>query len=326
MDVTLLNIVNGQKPREIAAQVLQRREAGGDFVENLLENALARSRLSPADRGLCQEIVYGVVRWHAPLDWLITRKTNGRTQKGMLQNLLRLGLYQIFWLDRIPNHAAVNETVELARHSGFGAQSGFVNAVLRNYLREFDATKQLLADLKKTQPHLGYSHPEWLVARWQKKFGTDKAAQLMEWNNTPPKTFARVNMLKTDAGKLLPQWRDENVEYDFVRRDWLEENLVFELKSHPPLMQLPSFGTHSSIRARLKLSGRFSFSGAKAPAAALIHEGGGPTPLRTYPEHLSVQARLVFQQQELIYSNLNVSACARWLSAGSSGLATESKI
>jgi 16S rRNA (cytosine967-C5)-methyltransferase len=63
----------------------------------------------------------------------------------------------------------------------------------------------------------------------------------MEWNNTPPKAFARVNTLKADPGKLLAQWRDENVEYDFVRRDWLEENAVFELKSHPPLSGLPSF-------------------------------------------------------------------------------------
>ena len=102
----------------------------------------------------------------------------------MLQNLLRLGLYQIFWLDRIPNHAAVNETVELAKQSGFGPQAGFVNAVLRGYLREFDATKTLLADLKTSQPHIGYSHPEWLVARWQKRWGAEKAAQLMEWNNT----------------------------------------------------------------------------------------------------------------------------------------------
>ena len=63
----------------------------------------------------------------------------------------------------------------------------------------------------------------------------------MEWNNTPPKAFARVNTLKADPGKLLAQWRDEDVEYDFVRRDWIDENLVFELKSHPPLGRLPSF-------------------------------------------------------------------------------------
>jgi len=63
----------------------------------------------------------------------------------------------------------------------------------------------------------------------------------MEWNNTRPKTFARVNGLKTDAEKLIPQWRDEGVEYDFVARDWLDENSMFELKSHPPLNRLPSF-------------------------------------------------------------------------------------
>jgi 16S rRNA (cytosine967-C5)-methyltransferase len=116
-----------------------------------------------------------------------------------------------------------------------------VNAVLRGYLREHDETKKLLAGLKISQPALGWSHPEWLVARWQKRWGIEKTASLLEWNNTPPKTFARVNTLKTDAGKLLEKWRDENVEYDFVRREQLEENLVFELKSQPPLSSLASF-------------------------------------------------------------------------------------
>jgi 16S rRNA (cytosine967-C5)-methyltransferase len=98
-----------------------------------------------------------------------------------------------------------------------------------------------LAELKTTQPHLGYSHPEWLVNRWQSRWGADRTARLMEWNNTPPKTFARVNTLKTDPGKLLAQWRDEDVEYDFFGKDWIEGYLVFELKSHPPLGRLPSF-------------------------------------------------------------------------------------
>jgi 16S rRNA (cytosine967-C5)-methyltransferase len=236
-----LNAVNEQKPRQIAARILGQRKTGGEFVEDLLEIALAGAHLSPADRRLCQEIVYGSVRWQASLDWLIARKTSGREQKSALQNLLRLGLYQIFWLDRIPDHAAVHETVELAKTGGFGAQTGFVNAVLRGYLREADETKKLLAGLKISQPALGFSHPEWLVARWQKCFGDERTRQLLEWNNTPPKTFARVNTLKTDAGKLVEKWRDENVEYDFVRREQLEENLVFELTSHPPLNSLASF-------------------------------------------------------------------------------------
>jgi 16S rRNA (cytosine967-C5)-methyltransferase len=233
--------MNGQNPRQIAAGILGRRNAGGEFTENLLETALAGARLSSADRGLCQEIVYGVVRWQAALDWLIARKTVGREQKSGLQNLLRLGLYQIFWLDRIPDHAAVHETVELAKQGGFGPQAGFINAILRGYLREAGATRKLLADLKTTDPATGCSHPGWLVARWQKNFGPEKTAQLLDWNNTPPKTFARVNSLKTDAGRLVEKWREENVDYDFVRRDWLEENLVFELKSHPPLNSLGSF-------------------------------------------------------------------------------------
>jgi len=243
--------LNDQNPRQIAARILQQRQTGDEFTENLLENTLAGVRLSPADRGLCLELVYGVVRWQATLDWLIARKSGGREQKPALQILLRLGLYQLFWLDRIPAHAAVHETVELAKRSGFVSQSGFVNAVLRGCLRETEAIRQQLAELRATQPALGFSQPEWLVERWQKHFGHDQTIRLLEWNNRPPKTFARVNALKagarqpasleTAAAALVERWREENVEYDFFTRDWTGENLVFELKAHPPLATLPSF-------------------------------------------------------------------------------------
>ncbi len=236
-----LNEVNGQKPREIAVRLLARRRTSDDYTETLLERALASAHLSPADRGLTHELVYGVIRWQVTLDWLISRKTQGRVQKPGLQDLLRLGLYQIFWLDRIPDHAAVHETVEQAKRDGFGSQAGFINAVLRGYLREAEATHQLLAKLKTSQPALGFSHPEWLVMRWQKQFGDDCTRQLLEWNNTPPKTYARINTLRTDATKLVEAWRAENVDYDFVTRDWTGENLAFELKSHPPLTTLESF-------------------------------------------------------------------------------------
>ena len=233
--------MHAQNPRQIAARVLSQRLTSGEYTENLLETALATARLSPADRGLCHELVCGVVRWQTTLDRLIARKTTpGREQRPALQNLLRLGLYQIFWLDRIPPHAAVHETVEQAKRSGYGSQAGFINAVLRGYLRETDEIKKILADMKISQPALGWSHPEWLVEKWRKNFGDEKTRQLLEWNNTPPKTFARVNTLKTDAGKLVERWREENVDYDFVTRDWTGENLAFELKSHPPLNSLGS--------------------------------------------------------------------------------------
>lgn len=227
--------------RDYAARVLAHRRAGDEFTETLLERALAPAGLSAADRGLCHELVFGVVRWQATLDWLIAQKTQGRTQKPGLQDLLRLGLYQIFWLDRIPDHAAVHETVELAKRDGYGAQAGFVNAVLRGFLREAIATKALLTELKTTQPALGWSQPGWLVARWLKQWGDERMRSLLEWNNAPAKLYARVNTLRADAGQLVEQWRDEGVEYDFLTRNWTGENLMFELKSHPPLASLASF-------------------------------------------------------------------------------------
>jgi 16S rRNA (cytosine967-C5)-methyltransferase len=233
--------VNFQKPREIAGRLLLDREAGRDFVENLLEGALAHSRLSAPDRGLLQELVYGVVRWQATLDWLIARKTPGRRQKPALQILLRLGLYQMFWLSRIPDHAAVNETVEQAKRMGFGAQAGFVNAVLRGYLREREATIELLAQQKETEPAVGYSHPKWLCERWERQFGREGLVRLLEWDNSPPVTYARLNALKCNADQLREQWAREKVEAKLVPAPWSGEMLVFELHDFPPLTTLRSF-------------------------------------------------------------------------------------
>ena len=221
--------------------MLSSRARGEEYTETLLERALANARLAPVDRGLCHELVFGCVRHQAALDWLIARKTDGRPQKLALQILLRLGLYQIFWLDRIPGHAAVHETVELAKHSGFNTQAGFINAILRGYLREADTTRKLLVELKVNQPSVGFSHPDWLVDKWRNHFGDEPTRQLLEWNNTPPKTFARVNTLKTEPAKLTEQWREENVGHDAVARDWTGEQLAFELKSHPPLAFMKSF-------------------------------------------------------------------------------------
>ena len=137
----LLKVVSGQNPREIAAEVLARRYGSAPnravFVEDILDQALIATQLSALDRSLCQELVYGVVRWQPTLDWLISRKTSRKPDKPLLVHLLRLGLYQIFWLSRIPNHAAVNETVEIAKRKGLKSQAGFINAVLRGFLRDF---------------------------------------------------------------------------------------------------------------------------------------------------------------------------------------------
>lgn len=225
------------KPREIACHALLDRENGRGFLEDLLDHTLASARLSAPDRALAQELACGVVRWQAPLDWLIAQKVGDRRQLPVVQVLLRLGLYQLFWLDRIPDHAAVGETVELAPER----QAGFVNAILRGFAREREVTRLLLERLKRDEPALGWSHPDWLAQRWIARWGKPKTLRLMEFNNQPARVFARVNTLIAEPDKLIAQWRREDVEYDFGRWDWIPENLVFELRSHPPLARLESF-------------------------------------------------------------------------------------
>lgn len=222
-------------------RVLKQRQQRHEYVEKLLEQELSRASLSPSDRALCQELVYGMVRWERPLHWLVARKTEGRAQNATLQLLVELGLYQLFWLERIPNHAAVHETVELAKALGFGPKAGFLNAVLRGYTRELSETKSLLVRLKQSEPALGYSHPDWLAQRWQTRYSAAKTTTLMDWNNIPPTTYARLNTLKADADTLTRNWEQEGVEFAPAAWDWTGPNLIYELKNHRSLATLRSF-------------------------------------------------------------------------------------
>lgn len=231
--------MSGQKQREIAARILQKRGQGEDFVENIAERELAAGRVEGSDRALVMEMAYGCVRRERTLDFLIARKTPGRQQKALLQILLRLGLYQLFFLERVPEHAAVHETVETAKALGFGPQAGFVNAVLRGYIREREGTEKLLKELETTQPDVAFSHPEWLWKRWSARWGEADARELMRMNNTAPPTFARVNTLKATHDQLTAAWRGEGADFKARQFDWAP--LVFELLGHPPLAGLESF-------------------------------------------------------------------------------------
>jgi 16S rRNA (cytosine967-C5)-methyltransferase len=233
--------VNAQKPREIAINILREHAEGRHYLEDLFEQNGAKNSLSPSDRGLLQEITFGAVRWQATLDWLISRRTAGRVQKTVLQVILRLGLYQLLWLDRIPPHAAVHEMVELAKAHGFGPQSGFVNAMLRGYAREIPAAKALLKSLQSSDPALGFSHPAWLVQRWKDIFGVENTRSLLEWNNQPPPTYARLNRIRTHANDLREQWEKEGVEPRLQSFPWSATTEMYHLLRHPPFSLMESF-------------------------------------------------------------------------------------
>ncbi len=228
-------------PRQIAARLLAVGGGSPDFLEVRLDSDPAVAGLRAEDRRLVRELVFGVTRWRLSLDWLIARKTEGRPQHPTVELLLRLGLYQIHFLDRIPDFAAVNETVEMARDLGQSRRTGFINAVLRSHLREQAAIWDEYVALRLTDPATGWSHPRWLVDRWSRELPPEALQQLLEWNNTPASTFARANYLVPEGRQLPELWAGERVEAEPVERDWIPDGVAFELGSHPSLATLPSF-------------------------------------------------------------------------------------
>lgn len=231
-----------QSPRQIAYSVLRRTARGEGFAEQFLEYALAHSRLAQRDRALCRELVYGVIRWQGLLDAMIARGVREKMPGLRARVLLRLGLYQLLFMDGMPAYAAVNETVGLASRLGIGAaEVGFVNAMLRGFADRVSELRTWMDSVRVSDPATGYSHPGWLYNRWVGFWGRDAAIQLMAFNNAPAPVYARVNTLRTDATALTRRWDQEGVRYRQVEKDWLPPGLYFELECDMGLTDLGSF-------------------------------------------------------------------------------------
>ena len=143
------------------------------------------AKLSPADHALLTEIVMGVLRWRGTLDEAIAARSSQPLAKLDIEVLtaLRIGLYQTLFLDRIPPHAAINDSVELVKRARKGSASGFVNALLR----KIDKTKLDARNLP-----IYSSHPEWLVERWKKDYGDGAAEEICRYDQLPPAATVRV--------------------------------------------------------------------------------------------------------------------------------------
>ena len=229
------------KPRQIAIDVLTLSQKTQVPVERILSNALIDSKLSPKDSNLCRELVSGCVRWRRLLDWLINRHTNKNKQKPIIQEILRLGLYQIFFLNRIPEHAIVNESVILAKANNHIRQGGFINALMRRFLREKNSVFKIISQLQDEQPALGQSHPDWLFEKWEQRWGREKAIRLLEWNNQPAPTYARLNWLNKETELLVKRWESEKVEATPFDCDWAKQGTIYQLRKHPKIETLQSF-------------------------------------------------------------------------------------
>ena len=191
--------------RETALLALYKIEYEGAYSNLALKNCLAAAKLSPKDAGLASALVYGVIQRKNTLLYVISRLSNLKLKKlsGYITLILELGIYQLLYMDKIPESAAVNESVKLARRYGHAKSAGFVNAVLRNVIRNgFDYPKDKINALC-----VKYSFPEWIVKKWIRTFGEDFAQELMQASNEVPPLTLRVNTLKTtreNIQKSLP--------------------------------------------------------------------------------------------------------------------------
>jgi len=178
-------------PARIAAyDILHRVERERAFADELLHSALLNN-LSAADRGLCTEIVMGVLRWRARLDFAIEQLASRSVERLDLEVLiaLRMGLYQIGWLERVPARAAVNESVELVKRARKRSAVAFANAVLR---KAKPGSLEVPPAHDAASQALEWSHPEWLVERWVHEHGFDVARAICEFDQRVPETVVRV--------------------------------------------------------------------------------------------------------------------------------------
>jgi 16S rRNA (cytosine967-C5)-methyltransferase len=198
--------------RRAAFEILRRAEDEGAFAASLLANL--PEGLSTEDRALCYEITLGVLRRQLWLDTALEHFAGRRSAKldAPVRRALRMGLFQLRFLTRVPAHAAVNESVNLAHASGLRSAAPFINAVLRRATREpdFDPAEGVADRLERVA--VATSHPVWLVKRWAAAFGAQEAEAFARANNdTSPASF-RINALRGAGAAVNDELRAAGVE------------------------------------------------------------------------------------------------------------------
>jgi 16S rRNA (cytosine967-C5)-methyltransferase len=195
--------------RRAAFDVLMRVERDRAFSSVLLPQF--ESKLSEKDSKLCHEIVLGVLRRKLLLDKYVDELTEGRKIDLEIRNAIRIGLYQLIYLDRIPPRAAIDESVNLTVYAKKTSAKGFVNGVLRSFAREKPVLK-FRDDIERLS--IEESHPRWLVERWSKQFGIETTTDLCRANNeTPRAAFRRTILLDEPIDRSKPDGEIRESEY-----------------------------------------------------------------------------------------------------------------
>lgn len=201
--------------REMALEVLYAVDREGAYSNLALNRVLEKYRPEKIDRGFITELVYGTLRTLYTLDWVLAgflKQPVGKLPV-RIKNILRMGVYQILFMARVPDSAACNESANLARKYGHAGTVKLVNGVLRNVAR--NQAQLEYPDINK-DPVRGiavrYSHPEWLVARWIEEYGAADTERLCRANNEVPPNTVRTNTLQTSREKLQEILAGEGVD------------------------------------------------------------------------------------------------------------------
>ncbi len=204
------------RPRDLALKALNRQEdRPGSPKRYLVYEFQEDPHLNERDRAFIVHLVQGVLRWQLRLDWIIqqTVRFPFRKIEPPVLNILRLALYQIFYMDRVPESAAVNEAVNQAKSIDSGRVAGFVNGILRHICR---AKAQIAFPDRKKDPvvylSVFYSYPTWLVEKWIREIGTDSTERILSAGNRITGLVIRANTLKVDRLSLIKRLKAEGVE------------------------------------------------------------------------------------------------------------------
>ena len=188
--------------RETALAALRLWRKEKRFADSIISGILANADLSLSDRAFVLELFYGVLRNLTLLDFWIDCVRSSRIERSV-RDVLRLGFYQIFLL-KTPEHAAVHETVAIAAKK----QRSIVNAVLRTAIRQ---RNELFVDANTQPLFVRTSHPQFLVERWQQRFGAEYTEELCKWNNRPARIYGRINRIKIDPERFLRLYPDSRL-------------------------------------------------------------------------------------------------------------------
>lgn len=224
---------NGQKTysrvRYVAVKLLSRYERSDSYIDKLLQHEFSFGDFSAQDRALLTELVNGVIRHRGKIDWVLNGFYNGDYQKclNIIKNAMRIGLYQVLFLNKIPIPVAINESVEIIKKIQGERIAGIVNGVLRNIARNIDNIRY--PNPKEDLVYyfsVIYSHPKWMVKRWIERYGAEFAEQLLMANNRRPYLPLRVNSLRSTPEEIKGIFSEHNVA--FRELPFIPESIILD--------------------------------------------------------------------------------------------------